>query len=353
MIASPPPATRPSTRFVVPDELEATRPPEQRGIARDGVRLLVATPHGISHHRFRDLPQLLEPGDLVVVNTSATLPAALTARRHDGRPTLLHFSGWVDTSTWIVEVRRDDNRGPQTDVAEGDVIHLAGGVTLTLTRAQMDAAAAVPRLWQAAVTPPTDLVGYLAEHGRPIAYGHLAARFPLSDHQTVYADQPGSAEMASAGRPFTSQLLVRLMAAGVTVAPLTLHAGVSSPEVGEPPAPERFSVPESTARLVTATRDAGKRVVAVGTTVVRALETVADADGGIRGGSGWTELVLGPQRRARVVTGLVTGLHLPESSYLLLLETVAGPALVRAAYRSAVELRYLWHEFGDSMLFLP
>jgi S-adenosylmethionine:tRNA ribosyltransferase-isomerase len=194
---------------------------------------------------------------------------------------------------------------------------------------------------------------YLAGHGRPIGYGYLAARYPLADHQTVYASQPGSAEMASAGRPFTAELLVRLLAGGVAVAPVVLHAGVSSPERHEPPLPERFEVPEDTARLVNSTRSAGRRVVAVGTTVVRALETAAATDGTVRGSSGWTGLVLGPHRPARVVTGLLTGLHAPEASHLLLLEAVAGAALVGTAYDAAVQQRYLWHEFGDSTLFLP
>jgi S-adenosylmethionine:tRNA ribosyltransferase-isomerase len=347
------PARQARTRFVLPEGLEASLPPERRGLPRDGVRLLVARPERVSHHSFADLPGLLEPGDLVVVNTSATLPAALTVRNGGGRTALLHVSGWFDASTWIVELRRHDNGGPDLAVSTGDQLTLPGGVTLTAVRPYPDATAGVSRLWQAAVVPPTELVAYLREHGRPIAYNHLAASVPLSDHQTVYADQPGSAEMASAGRPFTAKLLTRLMTAGITVAPLTLHAGVSSPEFHEPPAPERYLVPESTARLVSATRHAGRRVVAVGTTVVRALETVASADGHVRGASGWTDLVLGPECPARVVTGMVTGLHMPESSHLLLLEAVAGAGLVHAAYAAAVEMRYLWHEFGDSMLFLP
>jgi S-adenosylmethionine:tRNA ribosyltransferase-isomerase len=159
--------------------------------------------------------------------------------------------------------------------------------------------------------------------------------------------------MPSAGRPFTATLLVRLMAAGVTVAPVVLHAGVASPELHEPPSPERFVVPAATARLVASTRAAGRRVVAVGTTVVRALETVAELDGSVSPGQGWTDLVLSPARPARVVTGLISGLHEPEATHLLLLEAVAGADLVAAAYAAAVERRYLWHEFGDSMLFLP
>jgi S-adenosylmethionine:tRNA ribosyltransferase-isomerase len=137
------------------------------------------------------------------------------------------------------------------------------------------------------------------------------------------------------------------------VLPLVLHTGVSSPELHEPPAPERFAVPAATARIVTGTRAAGGRVVAVGTTVTRALESATGEDGVTRPAAGWTDLVLGQDRPARVVTGLVTGLHAPEASHLLLLEAVAGPELVGRAYEAAVaDGDYLWHEFGDSTLFL-
>jgi S-adenosylmethionine:tRNA ribosyltransferase-isomerase len=194
---------------------------------------------------------------------------------------------------------------------------------------------------------------YLPLHGRPIRYGYLDGAFPLSASQNVYAAEPGSAEMASAGRPFSERVLVRLIARGVPVVPLTLHTGVSSPELHEPPYAERFTVPEVTARLVTATRQAGRRVVAVGTTVTRALETATAEDGVTRPADGWTDLVLSTGRPARAVNGLITGLHAPEASHLQLLESVAGPDLVAAAYRDAVAQHYLWHEFGDSMLFLP
>jgi S-adenosylmethionine:tRNA ribosyltransferase-isomerase len=159
--------------------------------------------------------------------------------------------------------------------------------------------------------------------------------------------------MVSAGRPFSDEVLVALMARGIPVVPLTLHTGVSSPELHEPPSPERFAVPEVTARLVTSTRQAGARVVAVGTNVTRALETATDDDGVTRVTAGWTDLVLGPDRPARAVTGLITGLHEPQASHLQLLEAVAGPHLVAAAYDRAVAEHFLWHEFGDSMLFLP
>ncbi len=349
----------PATRFTLPPGSEADGPPERRGIARDGVRLLVARPGSVEHRRFSDLPDLLEPGDLVVVNTSATLPAAVDGRRDDGRPAPVHVSSAPSDAEWVVEVRRPDGHGPDLGVAPGDLLHLPGGLRLHVGRPFPDAAAAPSRLHRAAVTPPTPLAAYLRRHGRPIGYGYLAGRYPLADHQTVFATAAGdtvtagSAEMASAARPFTAPLVVRVLVRGVAVAPITLHAGVSSPELKEPPSPEPFAVPAATARQVELARASGGRVVAVGTTVVRALESAVDGDGAVRAAGGWTDLVLGPDRPARVVTGLVTGLHAPEASHLLLLEAVAGPGLVGAAYQAAVERRYLWHEFGDSSLFLP
>ena len=334
--------------FTLPPDSEADRPPERRGLRRDAVRLLIARPDGIEHRRFRDLPDLLAPGDLVVVNTSATLPAAVDAVRTNGNSAPVHVSTPLDDGDWVVEVRLADASGPDLSMHAGEQLRLPGGVTLTLAEPWPSA-----RLWRATVTPKVTAHGYLPRYGRPIGYGYLAGRFPLRDYQTVYANEPGSAEMASAGRPFTEPLLVRLMARGIIVAPVVLHAGVSSPELHEPPSAERFTVPAATARPVDVVRTAGQRVVAVGTTVVRALESAAGPDGTMRPASGWTDLVLGPDHPARVVTGLVTGLHAPEASHLLLLAAVAGHPLVETAYLAAVEHRYRWHEFGDSMLFLP
>ena len=336
--------------FDLPDELSAGEPPEQRGLARDRVRLLVAQPGGTEHAHFADLAGFLAPGDLVVVNTSATLAAAVEGTREDGRSVTVHFSTALDDGTWLVEVRpRVDATGPVPDAVAGERIALAIGVGLTLLAPQRGS----DRLWSADVTVEGDVETYLARHGRPITYSYVRDRPPIDAYQTVFARDPGSAEMPSAGRPFTAELVTSLVSAGVGVAPITLHTGVSSLEEGEPPLRERYRVPASTARLVNLTRASGGRIVAVGTTVTRALETVAHVDGWVAAGSGWTDLVLGPQRPARVVDGLITGWHAPGASHLLLLESVAGADLVASAYQEALVERYLWHEFGDSCLLLP
>lgn len=346
-----PPLTRTPT-FTLPDGLSATEPSEARGLARDEVRLLV-TAEGLQRHTvFRELPRFLNAGDLVVVNTSATVPAALDGRRDDGRTVKVHVSGPVSGNDWIVELRRPGG-GRIGDGRCGEVITLADGVHARLRWAYPDVGPSRgSRLWQATFTV-SDLLAYLGAVGRPITYDYMRGQWPLSAYQTIFARHPGSAEMPSAGRPFSPAVLTELVQRGVAVAPLTLHTGVSSLEAGETPLPERYRVPPSTARLVNATHAGGGRVVAVGTTVTRALESAADADGTVTPGAGWTDLVIGADRPPRVVDGLITGWHAPDASHLLLLEAVAGAGLVAAAYEAALAERYRWHEFGDSCLLLP
>ncbi len=331
----------------------ATHPPEYRGIGRDQVRLLVAAPTGVRHACFTDLPRLLEPGDLLVVNTSATLPAAVTGRL--GTDLLpVHVSMRLDDGTWVIEARRPDGSGPDRGLSAGTEVDLGDGVRVRLVSTYPVPHQPGSRLWRALVLGPTDLADHLAGRGRPIRYGHVDREYPLTDYQTVYAAEPGSAEMPSAGRPISERMLARLLARGVLVSDVTLHAGVSSPEMHEAPTPERFVVPAHTADLVDLTRRRGRRVVAVGTTVVRALESVVAPWGQVRAGAGWTDLVLDGTHRTRVVDGLVTGLHEAQSSHLLLLRAVAGRDLVDAAYDAvADDGGYLWHEFGDSMVLLP
>ncbi len=338
-------------RFTVPDGRSASSTPESRGLARDQVRMLVARPGQHQHRRLRALPDVLRPGDLLVVNTSATLPAAVRLDHRRAGQTV-HVSTELDDGAWVIEVRRADNLGPADDVGPREVLRLPGGLRLRITHPRPSGQR---RLWRAVPAPWRGLEDYLREHGGPVRYPYLTGAVTLDDLQTVVATHPGSAEMPSAGRGLTERVLVRLLAAGVVVAPVVLHAGLSSPESREPPQPERYAVPEATARLVNSTRRVRRSVVAVGTTVVRALESAADARGRVRPSAGWTGLVLGDDRPARVVDGLLTGLHEPEASHLDLLEAVAGAELVAAAYDAVTGPgpEYLWHELGDTMLLLP
>ena len=338
-------------QFELPERLEAHEPPEARGSGRDDVRLLVARRDGgIVHTHFNELPSFLAPGDLVVVNTSATLPAAVQAQRADGSRLELRLSTPAPhgpSSYWIVELRRGG--APFGGARVGDCLTLPAGA-----RAEILApCAGGKRLWLARLDVPAQVEAYLQRHGAPIRYGYVPQEWPLDAYQTVYASEPGSAEMPSAGRPLTAELVARLVARGVLVAPITLHTGVSSPERHEAPYPERFRVTQETARLVNAVRAWGGRVVAVGTTVVRALETVAQPDGTVGAAEGWTSLVVTAERGVWAVDGLLTGWHEPEASHLDMLRAVAGDEVLRRSYAAAVRLGYLWHEFGDSHLILP
>jgi S-adenosylmethionine:tRNA ribosyltransferase-isomerase len=282
-----------------------------------------------------------------VVNTSATIAAAVDGRRPGGTPVTVHFSTALDDGSWLVELRPPGRAtGPVTDASAGDRVVLPAGAALTLQ------AAVSRRLWRARVAAEGDVREFLAASGHPISYAYVTASWPLTAYQTVFARDPGSAEMPSAGRPFSTELVTRLAVSGVVIAPVTLHTGVSSLEAGEAPLREWFRVPGPTAELVSRARATGHRIIAVGTTVTRALETRAAPDGTVTAGQGWTDLVLGPNRPARAVDGIVTGWHAPGASHLSLLAAVAGPDLVSDAYAEALRQRYLWHEFGDSCLLL-
>ena len=355
-LAGPPAVAEPLTDFRLPADREADRPPEHRGLARDGVRLLVARPSGIFHERFRDLPRHLDDGDVLVANTSATVPAALAARRagdagRDGAA--VHVGGVLDDGRWIVEVRRRDRSGPHRDVAAGEVLEVAGDLRLTVVDSYPRPGLTGSRLWVAVPDRAVTATRHLARHGHPVTYAYAADGLPLEDYSTLLSREPGSAEMPSAARPLTAGVLAGLVARGIVVTTVSLHCGLSSADAGEPPAPERFAVPQATADVVTTAAARGARVVALGTTVVRALESAADDEGRVRPAAGWTSLVVDRTRPVRVVTGLVTGWHAPRAGHLAMLEAVAGAGLVRAAYDAALAGGYLWHEFGDSCLLLP
>jgi S-adenosylmethionine:tRNA ribosyltransferase-isomerase len=330
--------------FALPAGLEAHEPPEARGVGRDGVRLLVGERAAgvVRHHRFTDLPALLRPGDVLVVNTSATVPAAVPVV--GGRLTV-HFSTERADGSWLVELRRHAGKAtaPYVGGTPGRRYALPGGAAVILREPY-----SAGRLWRSDVDTAGSVLDYLNAHGQPIRYGYVDRPWPLRYYQTVFGVHPGSAEMPSAGRPFTSELVTRLVTAGVLVVPVLLHTGVASPEAHERPYPERFAVPPVTARVVARAKADGGRVIAVGTTVVRALETAGDGPA-----QGWTDLVVTRERGVRVVDGLLTGFHEPRASHLDMLAAVAGMPLLERCYAAALDAGYLWHEFGDINLLLP
>ena len=336
--------------FTLEPEHEAHEPPEARGLRRDGVRLLVGP--GDTEpvdSQFTALGAHLRAGDLLVVNTSATVPAALDGRLPDGEPIVVHLSGSLPGDVWLVEVRRPDAGASAPLWLEHPVVIelLAGGSVQLLTRFSDS-----KRLWIATFDVPVAIDEYTAAHGRPIRYRHVPRHWALGYYQTIFGRDPGSAEMPSASRPFTPEVVTDLVAGGIAIAPLLLHTGVSSLEGGERPYPERYRVPEATAALVNDVRGHGGRVIAAGTTVVRALATVTDEHGIVHPGRGWTDVVVTPDAPVRSIDGLLTGWHEPESSHLQMLEAFAGRTALRKAYRAALDLGYRWHEFGDSHLIL-
>jgi len=332
-----------------PEIRPACEPPEVRGSGRGDVALLVArrSDGSVSAVPFDELPRLLCAGDLLVVNDSATIAAALEGRVEGARQVLVHLSTPLAAGRWVVEVRGADRARIERPPI-GSRIELAGAGALALVAAYRGS----ERLAVAALALPAAVGPYLERHGAPIRYGHCAERWPLAAYQTVFARAPGSAEMPSAGRPFGAELVTALVSRGVLVAPITLHAGVSSLERDEQPYPERYRVPPATARLLNAVHRWGGRVIAVGTTVVRALETVARDDGTVTAGAGWTSVVVTPARGLRSVDGLLTGWHEPESSHLWMLEAAAGRPLLERSYARAAALGLRWHEFGDAHLIL-
>jgi S-adenosylmethionine:tRNA ribosyltransferase-isomerase len=349
--------------FTLPAHLEAAEPPEARGLKRDGVRLLISRvdTDAIHHSRFSDLATWLSPGDLLVVNTSGTLNAALAARTRSGDTFELHLSTRLPGNFWVVEVRRPGPAAslPYRHARAGTRLELegAGHITLLAPYPLVGAMDSQSRLWMAALQLAEPVLPYLDRFGSPIRYSYVTASWPGSMYQTVFATEPGSAEMPSAGRPFTPELVTRLVSSGVQIAPLLLHTGVASLEDHEPPYEEYFRVPPDTADRVNAARRAGHRVVAVGTTVIRALETVTDNRGTTVPGEGWTNLVITPERPLRAVNGMITGFHEPHATHLAMVKQViaaAGGNLPSShldrAYREAQETGYLWHEFGDSHL---
>ena len=351
------PATRGRTLqglpvFDLPPELEASSPPEARGLTRDAVRMLVASRHdgSLVDTHFSELPRFLRDGDLVVINTSGTLAAEVVGTDAGGRETEVRLSTQLPAGQWTVELRRSGQA--YFGASAGLRLDLPRGGAVTLLSPYADHPEGV-RLWVASVEIPGRLHSYLSTYGRPIRYGYIQGEWPISAYQNVYVTEPGSAEMPSAGRPFTPEVLTRLVAGGVGITPIVLHTGVASLEASEPPYPEYFRVSEVTANRVNHTHRHGGRVLAVGTTVVRALESVVDHQGLVHPNTGWTDTVITPDREIRALDGLLTGWHEPEASHLAMLEAVAGRQLLEDSYAAALDNRYLWHEFGDVHLMLP
>lgn len=335
--------------FERPEILQAVEPPEARGASRDAGRLLITSVRGHHHAEFMDLHWFLYPGDLLVVNESATLPASLPATGPPGK-FILNLSTQYGSNLWLVEPRLSPSDPGPLALKAGQVISVAGVRGVIIRQYP-----GLDRLWFVRFDRPIEPL--LSDHGLPIRYGYVEEIFPLAEYQTLFSRIPGSAEMPSAGRPFTGSIVKELQENGVDIAPVLLHTGVSSLEVEvdvieeQPLYPEPFAVSGSTARKINEVRERGGRVIAVGTTVARALETAWDGDR-VRKASGFTRLFIHPGHGIHAFDGLLTGFHDPNTTHLALLYAVAGRKRILEAYKEAVRCGYLWHEFGDSHLIL-
>ena len=354
---------RSDVRFELPPDLEAAAPPEARGLRRDGVRLMVVdrATGAVRHTRFSELPLLLGPGDLLVANDSRTLPASLLGWTAADAPLELRLAG-RDGDRWAglalgVPANGDpalvptDARPPAPALAPGDRLTFAGGLGASVIQRHDEVPAMV---WIRFDRAGAALLGALHRAGQPVRYAYVPERWGLHHYQTLFAAAPGSAEMPSAGRAFTVQTLHELRARGIGLATISLHAGLSTygdPEVDRRFVPaEPYRVPAATAAAVERCRAAGGRVIAIGTTVVRTLETAATADGQVAAGAGVSRLRIDPDHKLRAVDGLLTGLHEPEASHLDLLRAFLTTERLRTAYGEALANGYLWHEFGDLCL---
>ncbi|MEM1322817.1 MAG: S-adenosylmethionine:tRNA ribosyltransferase-isomerase [Bacteroidota bacterium] len=354
-----PPITRSSLNFELPATLECAQPTERRGIERDEVRLMISYQHNneLVHTQFRDLAAHLQRGDVLVVNTSGTLKAAVDARRPNGQRVIVHFSTQLSEAAWAVEVRELVGQRAQRLqlAAAGEMLDFGEGNRLQLVKPYYPTVSHREhlQLWVAQPWMEGSVKAFLNRYGRPIRYYNASDPYPQAWYQTVFATEMGSAEMPSAGRAFTPQLLTRLADKGVQVLPLLLHTGVSSLEEDEQPYPEYYRLPEATAAALNKARQENRRIIAVGTTVVRTLETQTEEQGITRAGEGWTDIFITPERGLRAVSGLITGFHEPRASHLLMLEALAEREHLQLAYETALAEGYQWHEFGDLHLILP
>ena len=331
--------------FDRPEALAATKPSEYRGVERDGVRLMITTPSGHTHAHFYDLPKFLDNGDVLVVNRSATLPASLPATGRIG-DFILNLSTAYGKHLWLAEPRWSSAQPGPLPVRSGDEICVAG------VKGRLIAPyPGINRLWFVQFSGDPHIA--MQRVGQPIRYGYVEGQYPLSMYQTVFADTPGSAEMPSAAYPFTPKVVTDLYERGIQLADITLHTGVSSLDVevehieDHPLYPEPFVVPKRTAQIINQAHLDGRRIIAVGTTVVRALESAWTGEM-VVSSSGFTRLYVRPDKGIHVIDGLITGMHDPVTSHLAMLYAIAGEALIRDAYAEAVKKGYLWHEFGDS-----
>lgn len=341
--------------FHLPHQLNCSIPTEERGLQRDEVRLLVTQQDGqdIFHQQFTDLPYFLTSGDILIVNNSATVAAALPIHFPNGQAARLHLSTPLAQDEWLAEIRsvneQQSKRWKEGEIGQQFSLPQGGRVALLEPYYQNKEQL---HLWKVRLFLPLSTLDYLGKYGRPIKYQNLDKAYPLAYYQTFFSSVPGSAEMPSAARGFTSNLVDQLLKKGVQIIPITLHTGVSSLETGEEPYPEFVEVSALAAQQLNLAKAQGKRIVAVGTTAVRAIESATDTNGKVQTFRGHSNLFIQPGYSMKIVDGLLTGFHEPTASHLYMLQALASKTHLQKAYQAAVANEYFWHEFGDLHLIL-
>ena len=342
--------------FTLPQELAAKEPAERRGISRDEVRLMVIDPtqnNRVTHTKFNNLSKFLQPGDLLVFNSSRTLPASLKGCQVNGTCLEVRLAHKQPDNSWLALLLCQQGEPFSCGLRNG--MELDFGLGLTAKVEMPDSH--IHRLWQIRFNHyGTELIDLFYRLGQPIRYSYVSAPWDLDYYQTVYAVEPGSAEMPSAGRAFTWKMLFDLKRQGIETTNIVLHTGLSSYvddelDAQHPASQEEYSIDDLAAQKINQAKSRGNRIIAVGTTVVRALESVVNR-GKIIPQHGYTRLHINASHQLQTVDGLLTGMHEPEASHLDLLTAFLPAEQIQSAYQEAVAKQYLWHEFGDLNLIM-
>jgi S-adenosylmethionine:tRNA ribosyltransferase-isomerase len=343
--------------FDLPDELSANKPPELRGINRDMVKLMTidSSDGATRHSTFNHLADFLRSGDLLVFNSSRTLPASLrTINAGKDQPTEVRLAEHLPDDSWLVLILFGNENKNDELIRPGQKIEFKCNLSAVVENKDQRN----PRLWKIWFSQTgSELIDTIHLIGKPIRYGYISAPLPLEYYLTVFAIDPGSSEMPSAGRAFTWKMLFDLKNKNIGTTFLTLHTGLSSymdddlsipHTVGE----EEYFIPNGTASKIRTAKAKGGRIIAVGTTVVRALESSASITGKVIAGHSYTNLKITADHDLKITNGLITGFHEPQASHLDLISAFLSPKQIRKAYEEAIQKRYLWHEFGDLCLIL-
>ncbi len=345
--------------YHLPKNLECSIPTEIRGINRDEVRLMISniSTDNVQHDTFKNIVDYLNEDDVLVVNTSGTIKAAIPAKNKNNTFLQIHLSTQLKNKKWVAELREISENNTQRYFGgqPNEIIELIHGGSIRLIQPYYSNSNQEDhlQLWTIELIIEEEVSHYLEKFAQNIQYFNIKKNYPNSFYQTIFAKEFGSAEMPSAGRAFTQNVLDQLEKKGVEIIPILLHTGVASLEMNEKPYEEYFEISKKSATAINNARKKGKNIIAVGTTVIRAIETLTSSQKITSSGKGWTNIFITPERGVNGIDGLITGFHEPKASHLFMLEAITKRKHLEITYHEAVHHKYLWHEFGDLHLILP